>query len=232
MSEAPVAIMLAGPNGAGKTTTALTLFRNVWRSFHYVNADTIAQGLSDNKPESVALEAGAIMLRRLRDLGNMRQNLAFESTGAARSFAPWLRGLIQQGYEVCVCWVRLQSPDMAVARVAQRVRSGGHAIPEETVRRRFLSGWRNFEQLYRPIAHKWLVVDNSKAAAPTLDDSSGDVEFGTTVLNSLQSAAKKAVRWHRFLGNPIAASRDGKLVEIPPAEIVIDEDPRDNSQAH
>jgi len=166
MGEPPVVIMLAGPNGAGKTTTALTLFRETLKGIDYVNADVIAQGLSGTDPDSVALEAGALMLKRLHHMAEARLNIAFETTGASRSFATWFKQLKSDGYRVTLYYFWLPSADMAIARVAERVRTGGHNVPVETIRRRYDAGLRNFFQLYRPLADVWEMIDNSRYREP------------------------------------------------------------------
>jgi predicted ABC-type ATPase len=162
----PIAMMLAGANGAGKTTTAMTLFRDALRSVHYVNADTIAQGLSGGAPDSVALQAGAIMLKRLHQLAAERKNLAFETTGASRSFATWIRQLKSAGYEYDLYFFWLRSADVAIERVAERVRSGGHNVPIDTIRRRYEGGLKNFFKLYLPLATNWQIIDNNDVASP------------------------------------------------------------------
>ena len=161
MPNHPSVIVLAGPNGSGKTTAAPKLLRDVLGVVEFVNADTIAQGLAAFGPELVALEAGAIMLSRLRQLADQRRTFAFETTLAARSLAPWLRRLIDDGYEFHLVYLWLPSPDLAVARVADRVRMGGHDIPEESIRRRYPAGLRNFFRLYMPLAAVWRIYDNS-----------------------------------------------------------------------
>jgi len=173
-ADSPIVVMLAGPNGAGKSTTADTLFRDMLPEVAYVNADIIAQGLSANDPGSVAMEAGAIMLRRLHAMADARLNIGFESTGASRSFAPWLRGLKASGYRVCVYFYWLSSADMAVARVAERVKAGGHFVPDETVRRRYDLGLRNFFALYRPLAATWALIDNSQNYNPRMIAQGGE----------------------------------------------------------
>ena len=162
----PIAIMFAGANGAGKTTTAMALFRETLRSVHFVNADTIAQGLSGGAPESVALQAGAIMLERLHQLAEERKNLAFETTGASRSFATWVRNLKAAGYEYDLYFFWLQNADAAIERVAERVRSGGHDVPPDTIRRRYEAGLNNFFKLYLPLATNWQIIDNNDVASP------------------------------------------------------------------
>ena len=94
----PNLIMLAGPNGAGKTTASESLLVDALAVQEFVNADTIAKGLSAFRPEGVAIEAGRIMLERLHHLTAQRADVAFETTLASRSFAPWIKGLMVEGY--------------------------------------------------------------------------------------------------------------------------------------
>ena len=160
-NEHPTMIVLAGPNGSGKTTAAPRLLPSVLGVVEFVNADTIAQGLAAFGPELVALEAGAIMLSRLRQLADQRRTFAFETTLAGRSLAPWLSRLVRDGYDFHLVFLWLPSADLAIARVADRVRMGGHNVSEETIRRRYEAGLRNFFRLYMPLATKWRVYDNS-----------------------------------------------------------------------
>lgn len=130
----PNVIVLAGPNGAGKTTSARTLLAETLSMTTFVNADVIAQGLAGFDPDSVVVEASRIMLERLRTLAGQRVNFAFETTLAARTYASWLRSLQDNGYTVHLEYFWLVSADLAVARVAQRVREGGHNVPETMIR--------------------------------------------------------------------------------------------------
>ena len=167
-TASPNVIVLAGPNGAGKTTAAPQVLREVLGVVEFVNADTIAQGLAAFSPDMVALEAGGIMLARLKHLGEHRRSFAFETTLASRSLAPWLAGLIQGGYEFHLIFLWLPSANLAVDRVADRVRMGGHGVPEETVRRRYRAGLRNFFKLYQTLATTWAIYDNSDAGGMRL----------------------------------------------------------------
>jgi predicted ABC-type ATPase len=133
-----------------------------------VNADAIARGLSGFEPERSAIQAGRIMLNRLRELAAARADFAFETTMASRSFAPWLARLSSSGYQVHVVFVWVRSPEIAIRRVKARVRKGGHLVPDEVVRRRYAGGLRNFVSLYRPLAAAWRVYDNSRAGTPVL----------------------------------------------------------------
>lgn len=104
----------------------------------------------------------------MQQLANQRENFAFETTLATRSFAPWIANLRQTGYLFDLIFLWLPDPILAIARVQQRVRQGGHNVPEETIQRRYHAGIRNFFQLYRPLADSWFFYDNSNTAAPRL----------------------------------------------------------------
>jgi predicted ABC-type ATPase len=164
----PRVVVLAGPNGAGKTTSAARLLRDTLAVEEFVNADAIAHGLSSFNPDEVAYLAGEVMLRRLRGLATARRTFAFETTLAGRTFAPWLRSLVASGYQFHLVFVWLPSADMAVARVRDRVRMGGHNVPENVVRRRYSAGIRNFFNLYVPLATSWQLMDNSAGGEPKL----------------------------------------------------------------
>lgn len=132
MSEAiPQIIIIAGPNGAGKSTLAPLLLRDKLKLNEYVNADTIALGLSAFAPESAAIEAGRVMLKRLRDLAAQRKSFAFETTLATRSYAKSLKGLIETGYDVHLIYLWLRDPEIAIARVQERVRAGGQTFQKK-----------------------------------------------------------------------------------------------------
>ena len=168
MNTDPKLIVIAGCNGAGKSTLAPHLLRDTFGLTEYVNADTIAQGLSAFAPEKVALEAGRVMLKRLRELAARRAHFAFESTLASRFYAPWIAGLKQQGYEFDLFFIWLNSPELAVRRVEERVKLGGHPIEETTIRRRYRRGLHNYFALYQPLASSWTVYDNSSSGNPRL----------------------------------------------------------------
>jgi predicted ABC-type ATPase len=164
----PSLVILAGPNGAGKSTLAPKLLKGALNVSEFVDADTIARGMSGFNPDRVAFAAGRVMLARIRELAEQRVSFGFETTLASRSFAPWIARLKNAGYEVHLLFLALPEADVAVRRVAERVRMGGHGVPELTVRRRYRAGLRNFLRLYRTLATSWRVYDNSGASGPRL----------------------------------------------------------------
>jgi predicted ABC-type ATPase len=157
----PSIVLVAGPNGAGKSTLAPFLLRDALAVSEFVNADRIAQGLSAFNPETVAIQAGRLMLARLDELAQQRATFAFETTLASRSFASWLRTRRSEGYAIYLVFLWLPDPEEALRRVAERVARGGHDVPPDVVHRRYAAGLRNFFMLYQPIATAWRFYDTS-----------------------------------------------------------------------
>jgi predicted ABC-type ATPase len=150
-------IILGDPNGAGKTTAAQRLLPQTLQILEFVNADEIARGLSPFNPEGSAIEAGRLMLERMRALIEARQSFAFETTCAGRGHARSIRLCRASGYRVTLFFLWLPSPEVAVSRVARRVREGGHRIPSDVIRRRYRAGLRNMRHLYLPLADAVLI---------------------------------------------------------------------------
>jgi predicted ABC-type ATPase len=159
--RSPTVYVIAGPNGAGKTTFATDFLPEFVQCREFVNADLIAAGLSPFAPETQTMRAGRLLLVRIKELAEARQDFAFETTLAGRSYVKLISGLRESGYIVVLFFLWLPSPDEAVARVANRVRQGGHNIPEATIRRRFQAGLHNFFQIYAPIVTSWDLLDAS-----------------------------------------------------------------------
>jgi predicted ABC-type ATPase len=168
----PQLVIIAGPNGAGKSTLAPTLLKEKFGTVEFVNADSIAQGLSAFRPETVAFEAGRLMLKRLHALANDQKDFAFESTLASKSYAHWIEHLQEKGYRFHLIFLWLDSGNLAVQRVRERVRAGGHDVPESVIRRRYSRGIKNFLNLYLPLANTWAIYDNSRRG-PILIASGG-----------------------------------------------------------
>jgi predicted ABC-type ATPase len=157
---APRVVIFAGPNGAGKSTHADAILAALGIET-FVNADYIARGLSGRNTDVVAFEAGRIMLKRLRQLGEVGADFAFESTLASRTFAPFIRKLKAQGYAVAIYYFSLTNAQLAIRRVKLRVALGGHDVPSDVIKRRFGRSISNFFKLYAPLADQWALFDNS-----------------------------------------------------------------------
>ena|ERR1700722_2041081 len=153
--------VIAGPNGAGKTTTAVSLNPTILNFYEFINADDIARALAPLHPESMALTASKLMLKRLRELLEANKSFAFETTAAGTNFIKYLKAAQSKQYQINLIFLWLASPELAVERVAKRVTQGGHHIPEETIRRRYRLGQKNLIKYYLPLADHALILDNS-----------------------------------------------------------------------
>jgi predicted ABC-type ATPase len=159
--QSPTVYVIAGPNGAGKTTFATDFLPIFVQCREFVNADLIAAGLSPFAPELQAMRAGRLLLTRIKELADARQDFAFETTLAGRSYVKLIAEFKRSGYDVILFFLWLPSAEAAVARVATRVRQGGHDVPEATIRRRFEAGLRNFLRIYDPLVDSWYMLDGS-----------------------------------------------------------------------
>jgi predicted ABC-type ATPase len=153
--------IIAGCNGAGKTTASYTILPEILDCKEFVNADEIAKGLSPFRPEKAGIEAGRLMLKRIKTLLESGENFAFETTLSTRSYVNFIEKAKERNYQVTCLFFWLHSVELAISRVETRVREGGHHIPEDVIRRRYKSGLMNFFKLFLPRVDNWLFVNNS-----------------------------------------------------------------------
>jgi len=156
----PNLYIIAGCNGAGKTTASFTILPEMLNCKEFVNADSIAAGLSPFNPDSVVIEAGRLMLSRIRELMAIGVDFAFETTLATKSYVSLVKVAQEVGYKVTLLFIWIASPETAMQRVAERVTRGGHNIPSEVIERRYYRGLLNLFNLYIPICDTWMVVNN------------------------------------------------------------------------
>jgi predicted ABC-type ATPase len=154
-------IIVAGPNGAGKTTFAREFLPHEADCPLFINADLIAAGLSPFRPEAAAVRAGRLLLAEIAAKVEQRQSFAFETTLSGRGYARSIPHWQAMGYHVKIIFLSLPTVEIAIARVAARVKQGGHDVPEDAIRRRFKSGYANFCSLYRRLADAWALYDNA-----------------------------------------------------------------------
>lgn len=153
--------VIAGCNGAGKTTVSYTILPEILDCKEFVNADEIARGLSPFQPDNAGIQAGKLMLSRIKKLIEYGDNFAFETTLATKSYVNLIDSARQNSFQVTLLFFWLYSPELAVSRVKNRVKEGGHNIPEDIIRRRYINGLKNFFKLYLPITDNWMFIDNS-----------------------------------------------------------------------
>lgn len=163
-------LIIAGPNGAGKTTFAQEFLPNEAACPIFINADLIAAGLSPFAPEAAALKAGRLMLAEIGRHARRGESFAFETTLSGRRYARLIPVWRAAGFRVKLFFLRLNSPELAIARVRQRVAAGGHSVEDTVVIRRYAGGWENFCTTYRPIVDEWALYDNSGPMPQLLDE--------------------------------------------------------------
>lgn len=199
----PELYLFGGPNGAGKTTTARTLLPRFLALNTFVNADDMASALSPLSPEEVARLAARLVLERLELLSSKGENFAFETALASRGLISILEKCRTSGYTIHLIYIWLSSADLAVERVKVRVRSGGHSIPEDVIRRRYERGRDNFLKLYAPACDTWLALDNS------VQQSLGHVRMVAEGGGDRETVVHQAETWRAIQADVLAKEGDG-----------------------
>lgn len=153
--------IIGGCNGAGKTTASYTILPEILNCNEFVNADEIARGLSPFRPENAGIQAGRLMLSRIKSLLNLKEDFAFETTLATKSYKNLVLEAQRKGFNVKLLFFYLSSQELAVKRVETRVKEGGHNIPEIVIRRRYENGLKNFFKSFHLLVDEWMFIDNS-----------------------------------------------------------------------
>ncbi len=249
----PQIIVVGGPNGAGKSTFAYNLLLSEFGISEFVNADTIAKGISANNYEDVAFEAGRIMLQRLRLLISEGKDFSFETTLSAKSFIPFLHGTKLTGYKITIIYFWVESSELAIDRIKQRVKEGGHFIAEEIVKRRYKRSINNFRNSYIKLADDWMIFDNTKdepiLVAKKINDDGNiylndlfdqimtskikepkEDYLSDPFYKSVKEAFAREMEKRRKLGLPIIISRNGKIININPQAKWEKNDEKENLQ--
>lgn len=167
----PNLYIIAGCNGAGKTTASFNVLPQILNCREFVNADEIARGLSPFAPETVAIQAGKLMLKRIDTLFSEHISFAIETTLATRSYQSLVRKAKCLGYTVHLLFFWLESPEVACKRVEKRVAEGGHSIPQDTIYRRYYAGLANLFEIFMPIVDYWALYDNNLQPILVADNS-------------------------------------------------------------
>jgi predicted ABC-type ATPase len=170
----PNLYIIAGCNGAGKTTASYTILPEMLNCKEFVNADSIAFGLSPFNQGDVAIEAGRIMLSRIDALLQSKEDFAIETTLASKSYVAFIKKARDAGSKTTLVYFWLSSPQEAQQRVASRVKNGGHHIPDEIVERRYYRGLHNLHHLYIPVCDFWIIVNNTSGTPEFISEGESD----------------------------------------------------------
>jgi len=172
LSEArPIIYLIAGCNGAGKTTFAKSFLPHEGRCLNFLNADLIAQGLSPLNARAAAMKAGRVLLAEFQTFLERNETFAFESTLSGTTYIRLLKQARRQGFHLYLHYLWLPTPIIAIARVHERVKKGGHDVPASDVRRRFGRSLQHFVNHYAPLADRWAVWDNQTSPPRLLAES-------------------------------------------------------------
>ena len=185
--------IIGGCNGAGKTTASYTVLPEILHCKEFVNADEIAKGLSPFNPENAAIEAGRIMLSRIDELLNKNETFSIETTLATKSYINLVREAQNKGYKVYLIFFWLETPELAIQRVAERVSKGGHNIPIDVIQRRYVNGIKNLFNIFMKEVDFWAIYDNSKNPRTFIAKGGKNIDFkifSETTYNKIKNYVK------------------------------------------
>lgn len=170
----PKLYILSGCNGSGKTTASYTLLPEMLECTQFVNSDEFAKSLSPFDPSQASVTASRFMLMKIRYMLDNKLDFSVETTLATRSLLGIINEAKSLGYSVTILYFWLSSPELAIARVRDRVAAGGHNIPENVIRRRYRMGLSYFFNTYAPICDRWVLADNSQTPFTVIAEGGKD----------------------------------------------------------
>ena len=173
----PKLYIISGCNGSGKTTASYTLLPDLLDCREFVNSDEFAKSFSPFDPGAASVTASRYMLMKINYLLEKRADFAVETTLATRSLLKIVQEAQRLGYETAVLYLWLNSPEIAIARVRDRVASGGHNIPDAVVRRRYVMGLQYLFDVYIPVMDRWVLADNSKPPFQVVAEGSREMTY-------------------------------------------------------
>ncbi len=188
----PNLYIIAGCNGAGKTTASFTVLPEMLECEEFINADEIARGLSPLNPDKAAIEASRLMLNKIDKLIKKQSDFAFETTLATKSYVNTIKKSKSNGYQITLIFFYLDSYELAIERVKNRVKEGGHNIPEQTIIRRYNAGLRNLFNLYIPVCDYWMIFDNSNIHSDLVAEGYSDKEMDIKKFSNFEIIKNKS----------------------------------------
>ncbi len=170
----PRLFIISGCNGSGKTTASYSILPEMLNCHEFVNSDEFAKSLSPFDPSAASISASRYMLMKIRFMFGHRLDFGIETTLATRSLLKMVAEAQNNGYSVTVIYLWLNSPELAIQRVRARVSTGGHDIPEDTIRRRYSKGLEYFFHDYRHLCDRWILADNSRPPFKVVAEGTND----------------------------------------------------------
>lgn len=169
--------VISGCNGAGKTTTSFTLLPELLKCNNFVNADNIAYGLSPLNPKVADFQAGRLMLERINYLISSKETFAFETTLTTLSYRNIFIEAKESKYEIVLLYIWLNNHKLAIQRVNERKKHGGHFVSDEIISRRYYKGIVNFFNIFKGLSDSWYIFDNSNSIPENIASGFGNTEI-------------------------------------------------------
>jgi predicted ABC-type ATPase len=193
----PTLYIISGCNGAGKTTASMTILPEILKCKEFVNADSIASGLSPLNPDSVSFQSGRLMLKRIDELLNEDENFAIETTLTTLSYISLIKKAKRKNYKIILIYFWLETINLANQRIAERVKKGGHSVEKNIVKRRYYRGIYNLFNIFIPHVNEWIVFDNSGLSSEKVSENFKGIDiivYKQDIWNNINKAYEKAKR--------------------------------------
>lgn len=171
VKNAPTIVIFAGPNGAGKTTFSEAWLDDQELVFHFINADEFARDLDTSISKSSRdRTAGKLFLKAIDDLVSKKESFAIETTLASLIYERKIKDWQSIGYRIILIYLKLPDIEASIQRVKNRVRNGGHNIPEDVIRRRFTKSQHYLKNIYIPLVDEWYIWKSDHGSYELLDE--------------------------------------------------------------
>lgn len=168
----PNLYIISGCNGSGKTTASYSLLPQMLGCHEFVNSDEFAKSISPFDPSTAAVGASRVMLQKINYMLERERDFGIETTLATRTLTRILEQARKQGYRITIIYLWLESPELAIKRIRNRVQAGGHNITDDTVQRRYRTGLQYFFDTYKEMADRWVLGDNTQTPFSVIAEGS------------------------------------------------------------
>jgi len=151
--------IIAGANGSGKTTFAMTYSQ--LKSLYFINADEIAKEYDPNDLEKHKIKVGKEFFRQVKVYTEEKEeSFILETTLSGKYLEKIISKAKQKKFTIVLIYLFLDDDTENILRVKNRVLNGGHNIPTEDIKRRYIRSRKLFMSLYKNIVDKYLIFYN------------------------------------------------------------------------